>query len=355
MEHLVQLVGPQRAVEFLGIRLVGINAENGKKLLLTILFIALILLLSTLLRRLAHWLLYGRGYARTVFWTRQAISLTTALLLLLGLASLWFDDPTRLATALGLVTAGLAFALQKVVTAVAGYVVILRGKTFNVGDRITMGGVRGDVIGLGFIQTTIMEMGQPPPVQDAAPAMWVQSRQYTGRVVTVSNARIFDEPVYNYTHDFPYIWEELTLPIAYAADRAQAERILQEVAERHTVALSALSQEALQEMQRRYFVQPAEMRPKVYIRLTDNWLELTVRFVAETHGVRDLKDRMSRDILHALDQADMGVASATFEIVGLPPLRVQSNGYDGALHAAVPSATQVHHDVRRDHDARDAS
>ena len=123
------------------------------------------------------------------------------VLLLLGLASIWFDDPTRLTTALGLVTAGLAFALQRVVTALAGYVLILRGKTFNVGDRIVMGGVRGDVIALGFIQTTIMEMGQPPPVQNADPAMWVQGRQYTGRIVTVSNAKMFDEPVFNYTRE----------------------------------------------------------------------------------------------------------------------------------------------------------
>ncbi len=67
-------------------------------------------------------------------------------------------------------TAGLAFALQKVITALAGYLVILRGDTFNVGDRITMGGVRGDVIALGFVRTTIMEMGQPPAVQPAEPA-----------------------------------------------------------------------------------------------------------------------------------------------------------------------------------------
>ena len=121
------------------------------------------------------------------------------MLLSLGLVSVWFDDPTRLATALGLVTAGLAFALQRVITALAGYIVILRGKTFNVGDRITMGGVRGDVIALGFIQTTIMEMGQPPAVQNADPAMWVRARQYTGRVVTVTNDKIFTEPVYNYS------------------------------------------------------------------------------------------------------------------------------------------------------------
>ncbi len=86
-----------------------------------------------------------------------------AAMFIIGLASIWFESPARLTTALGLVSAGLAFALQRVVTAFAGYIIILRGRLFTVGDRITMGGVRGDVIHLGFMQTTIMEMGQPPP------------------------------------------------------------------------------------------------------------------------------------------------------------------------------------------------
>jgi small-conductance mechanosensitive channel len=242
---------------------------------------------------------------------------------MLGVVSIWFDDPVRLATALGLVTAGLAFALQRVVTAVAGYVVILRGKTFNVGDRISMGGVRGDVIALGFIQTTIMEMGQPPAVQSADPAMWVHSRQYTGRVVTVSNATIFTEPVYNYTREFPYIWEEMAIPISYQADRGRAERILLDVAVRHAVRVGDLSGEAVEEVRRRYFLRIGDLGPKVYYRLTDNWLELTVRFLAQAYGVRELKDVMSRDLLQALDEADIGIASATFEVVGLPTVRVQ--------------------------------
>jgi len=323
VDNFFRLVGPEQAVELFGVRLVGINAENLTKLVFTLIFIAVVLLLGHLARGIASRVLLASGREQAQFWTRQAIKLSTAVLMILGLLSIWFEDPTRLATALGLVTAGLAFALQKVVTAVAGYFVILRGKTFNVGDRIVMGGVRGDVIALGFIQTTIMEMGQPPPVQGAAPAMWVQSREYTGRIVTVSNAKIFDEPVYNYSRDFPYLWEELSLPITYSSDRSRAEDILLEVAERHTVPITELGQEALEEMQRRYVVKATEMQPKVYYRLTDNWLELTVRFMAKDHGIRGLKGAMSRDLLKALDDAGIGMASATFEIVGLPPLRIE--------------------------------
>src|SRR4051794_37653387 len=268
MGHWVRLVGDERAVEVFGVRLVGVTAENGTKVLLTLALIVALLLFGRLLRGLASLVLRVRENVRLAFWARQGIRLTVAVILVLGVLSVWFDDPTRLTTALGLVTAGLAFALQKVVTAVAGYLVILRGKTFNVGDRITMGGVRGDVISLGFIQTTIMEMGQPPAVEpNTDPAMWVRSRQYTGRVVTVSNDKLFDEPVYNYTRDFPYIWEEMSLPIAFTADAERVERILLEAAARHSVAVAEMSEEALAEMERRYVIKRAEIEPKVYYRL----------------------------------------------------------------------------------------
>lgn len=135
----------------------------------------------------------------------QGTNIATLLLFVLGFLSIRFDDPTRLATGIGLVSAGVAFALQQGITAIAGYIVILRGEVFTVGDRIALGGVRGDVIGIRLAQTTITEMGQPPAVQSADPAMWVRSRQYTGRIVNVSNAQIFSQPVDNYSREFPYI------------------------------------------------------------------------------------------------------------------------------------------------------
>jgi hypothetical protein len=91
----VELVGPERALQIFGVKLVGVTAETGRKILLSVLAV-------------------------------------------------------------------LAIALQRVVTAFAAYFVILRGRLFRVGDRLVMGGVCGDVIALGFIRTTIMELGEPP-------------------------------------------------------------------------------------------------------------------------------------------------------------------------------------------------
>ena len=77
-----------------------------------------------------------------------------------------------------------------------------------------------------------MEMGQPPAVQMADPDMWVRARQYTEHIVTITNDKIFDMPVYNYSWEFPYLWEEMQVMIKFSADRMLAEQILLEVAKR---------------------------------------------------------------------------------------------------------------------------
>ena len=340
---LAQTRPSSEPLELFGTRLIGITPENGRKLLITVCFVVGLLLFQWLLKWVANLFLRGYRSKRVIFWVRQGISALLSILILITILSIWFNSPDRLTTFMGLVTAGVAFALQTPITAIAGYLVILRGKTFGVGDRITMGGVRGDVIALGFIQTTIMEMGQPPDVQSDDPGMWVQARQYTGRIVTISNSKIFDEPVYNYTREFPYIWEEMRLPVSYKDDRGRAEQILLQAAQRHTVQVRDLSKEVLDELGRRYFLPPSDLEPKVYWRLTDNWLEMTVRFIAPAHGVRDLKSAMSREIIQALDEAKIGIASSTYDVVGMPPIRVQfekQNGDSAPMQYSQPQHTE---------------
>lgn len=305
-------------MRFFGVRLIGFTQENLHKLLLTLLFVGGIVLFRAAMLWLVRIALREHKNQRVMFWTRQASGLLATVLAVLAVLSIWFDDPSRMALPFGMVTAGLAFALQKVITSFAGYLVILRGKTFGVGDRIAMGGVRGDVIRLGFFQTTIMEMGQPSSVQQAAPAVWVNARQYTGRIVTVTNDKVFAEPVYNYTREFPFIWEEVVVPVKYGADRARAEEILLRRAEEATRELREVSERERAAMSEEYYVDLKELDPRVFLRLTDNWVELAVRFVARAHGVRDLKDKISRAVLADFEQENIEIASATFEVVGFP-------------------------------------
>jgi small-conductance mechanosensitive channel len=260
---------------------------------------------------------------RIAFWIRQGSSLAALVAIVIALLAIWFNDSSRLTTITGFATAGVAIAAQRAVTAFAGYLIIMRGRTFTIGDRIKMGGVHGDVISLGFLQTRILEMGQPPVVgEQDPPGMWVGARQYTGRIVTITNDRIFDEPVYNFTRELPFIWEEIAIPIPHHSDRAAAERILLDAARAETTGHLAGSRQARARFEAKFGARLDREDPHVYWRVTDNWLELTVRFVVPDHGIREIKDAMSRRILAEFERAHIDIASTTFGLVELPAVRI---------------------------------
>jgi len=324
---LIQGSAAEHPLHVGGVTLVGVNRDTLTKLLITLALIIVVALLSRGARALMRAVLRGSSHERGYFWGRQAIRILGTMILVFAIISIWFDDPARLATAVGLISAGIAIALQRVITAFAAYLIILRGRIFNVGDRITIGGVRGDVVALDFMQTTVMEMGQAPDEQGDAPSMWVHGRQYTGRLVRVTNDKLFDTPIYNFTREFQFVWEEMRIPISYKDDRGAAEQILLDVANRHTAQKVEEASVAFAKLRERYrTVRDDELRPQVFYRLTDNWVELSLRFVVDADRARGVKDAMSREILSALEAKKIGIASATFEILSLPPLRISQVG-----------------------------
>jgi len=224
----------------------------------------------------------------------------------------------------GLITAALAIASQKLVTSFASYLLIRRKRIFSIGDRIKIGALRGDVLSIGFLHTRLLEIGQPNDVNEQEePGMWVRARQFSGRVITVTNDKVFDDAVYNLTYEFPFLWEEIHVPVPYGADHARAEHILLDAAIEATREIADAARPAIRAFNEKYHVAMEQPDPHVYWRTTDNWLELTVRFVVPERGVRDIKDRMSRQIVREFASAHIEVASATIEVTGVPPLKLE--------------------------------
>ncbi len=114
----------------------------------------------------------------------------------------------------------------------------------------------------------------------------------------------------------------MTIPITCKADRGRAGRILPEAACRHGKDPEAMAADAKTDLQRRFSIEQIDFEPRVFFRITDNWLELTVRFIVGTHSIRIAKDAMSRFIIDELDPAGIGIASTTYDVVGFPPLEV---------------------------------
>jgi len=80
-----------------------------------------------------------------------------------------------------------------------------------------------------------------------------------------------------------------------------------------------------------------DLEPRVYVRLTDNWIELSIRFLARPSGVREMKDRIFRRLLSAFGEEGISIASATFEVVGMAPVRLEG----GAPEEGEPSPHEM--------------
>ncbi len=242
----------------------------------------------------------SRYYARK--FARYAVGALT----LVVLAVVWRAFAGRLGVVFGLAAAGVAFAMQEVIGALAGWLNILSGGIFRVGDRIQMAGVRGDVIDITPLRTKVMEIGS------AEDTTWVKGRQYTGRIVAISNKATFTEPVFNYSSSFEFIWEELTLPVPYDADWRQAEDILRDEVDRASASEGARA--AIDAMMSRYPIARTEVEPRVFVRATDNWNELSARFIVPVRSARLVKDRLTRRVLDRFSSAGIRIASQTSEV-----------------------------------------
>lgn len=111
------------------------------------------------------------------------------------LVTIVFSDKLGgLTVAFGVAGAGIAFALQEVIASFAGWLAIMFGGFYKSGDRVQLGGIKGDVMDIGVLRTTIMETGQ-----------WVDGDLYNGRIVLIANSFVFKEPVFNYSGDFPFL------------------------------------------------------------------------------------------------------------------------------------------------------
>src|SRR3954467_8185206 len=303
--------------------------STAHRVAVTAFAVVVVLVVGSLLRVLSRGVLRHRGADKPRFWAEQAISLATLVAIVLVVAAVWADDFSNLGGMLGVLGAGVAVALQRVITSFAGYLIILRGNVFTVGDRITIAGVRGDVVALGFMQTMVLEMGQSPPEQAAEPAMWVRGRQYTGRIVRVTNDKIFDSPVYNYTREFPYVWDEIMIPIHHRADRKRAEEILHGAAIERTRDVVAEARPYIARLRENYYVKgEIELEPRVYMTVTDNWLEMSLRFLSREPGVRVLKHSLYRDILTEFERAGITIASSTSEVSVVGPVEVRNRSED---------------------------
>lgn len=256
------------------------------------------------------------------YYARKLVALSGYFIALVGLTVIFKDRLGGLTVAIGVAGAGIAFALQEVIGSVAGWIAISFGGFYRPGDRVQVGGIKGDVIDVGILRTTLMELGE-----------WVDSDLYSGRIVRIANSFVFKEPVFNYSGDFPFLWDELRLPVRYGSDHRLVRRILETIgAEVASDVLTDAVRQAWAEMLQKYLLEHARIDHQVTLVLTDNWMEFTLRYVVDVKKRRLIKDQIYTRILEEFERFSprVSLSSTTMEVVALPPLEVRlNNPYSG--------------------------
>ncbi len=255
----------------------------------------------------------------TRYRVRKFITFMSYILVVLLFSVIFSDRLGGLTVAMGVAGAGIAFALQEVIGSIAGWFAITFANFFSTGDRVQLGGIKGDVIDISFLRTTIMEIGE-----------WVKGDLYTGRVVRVANSFVFKEPVFNYSGDFPFLWDEITVPVKYGSDHNAAREILNKIADEVVGDFSKKAVEAWEEMLTKYLLEDAGVEPMVTVVANDNWMEFTVRYVVNFKARRKTKDQLFTRILDEFEKTDgkVAFASATFQLVEAPTFDVRLSGFD---------------------------
>ena len=223
--------------------------------------------------------------------SRLVVWLVIAFFVLTILFQNWYTA----VVSFGLISLILGFALQTPITSFIGWVYILMREPYRVGDRIRIGTATGDVIDVGYLDTTLWEFGGD----------YLSTEHPSGRVIKFPNSSVLNTPVYNYTWAlFPYIWNEIKFNVAYNCDLDFVARTMQEVAEQEVGEAMMKQVRVFRELLAHTPVNQLEVqeRPVVMFRVAENsWLEVIVRYLVHPKEAGRVKSRLIRDLLTRLN------------------------------------------------------
>src|SRR5215469_391072 len=271
----------RRRAEFHGliIRLIGLGAS------LLLIFVASL-----------AWRWLTDRYVTDIRRRGQVMAARRFVLVVLVIAVLlinFSDEIGSAATVLGFAAAGVAVALQNVILSIAGYFFLIGRFGIKVGDRVQIGGVTGDVIDIGLVKLSLMELGGTGT-----------HREPTGRVVVFSNAIVF-QPSGNFFKQAPgtsFVWNEVRLTLAPDVDYRLAEKRLLDAVDEVFARYRDRVMRDYRHLERDLNVMLETPKPQSRLQLSQAGLEIVIRYPAETYSAPQITDEISRRLLDAINR-----------------------------------------------------
>ena len=233
----------------------------------------------------------------TRFTLQRIMHLVVALAIAVIAISIIFVNWYAAVAALGVGSIIIGLAVQTPMKSFIAWIYILVRQPFRVGDRIQIGEATGDVIDVGYLDTTLWEFG----------GKYISGDHPSGRLIKFPNEKVLDEIIYNYSWPlFPYIWNEIKFQVAYQSDlkfvaetmqRIVTEELGKEMMERVSVYRGLLARTPVDELEVRE-------HPRVIFRVDEvTWIDAIVRYLVAPREAGPIKSRLIPKLLAALNAA----------------------------------------------------
>src|SRR5438552_565049 len=259
--------------------------------------VALITVVLTVARAISF---YGIGRiedASTRFTLQRIERLAVALAVAVIVVSIIFVNWYTAVAALGVGSTIIGLAVQTPMKSFIAWIYILVRQPFRVGDRIQIGDATGDVIDVGYLDTTLWAFG----------GKYISGDHPSGRLIKLPNEKVLDELIYNYSCPlFPYIWNEVKFQVAYNADLEFIAKTMQKITEEELGREMIERVETYRDLLARTPVDELEVHehPRVIFRVGENtWLEAIVRYLVAPREAGRVKTRLIKKLLAALNTA----------------------------------------------------
>ncbi len=221
---------------------------------------------------------------------------------------IWVTDTSSLIVSYGIIGAALAFALQDIFKNFVGGILVMVSGIYRVGDRISIVEKYGDVMDIGVLNTTLMEIRG-----------WVSGDQPSGRLLMIPNGIVINNPLYNYTRDHSFIWDEISIPLTYTSDWRLAKDLILGIVKKETASMTKQAEAEIDRIGEKYYLPKKVVDPSAYISLTDNWIMLEVRYVTDVRTRRLFRTHLSELIMEAIEKEDRITISSTTVTVTTTP------------------------------------
>lgn len=291
---------------------IRMTPEIYRKLILSVLIFVILYIIkkiaSSIVTRTA-------SDVKSAYYRRHTVLYIYGVLLVLSISAVWIEGLSSLTTLIGLTSAGLAIAMSDTIANIAGWFFIIWRKPFDIGDRIEIGKVKGDIIDIRLFQFSMVEVGN-----------WVDADQSTGRVIHVPNSKVLREDMANYQIGFDYVWHEIPVLVTFESNWKKAKEILKKIAHDKAEHLSEGAEQQVRRAAMKYMIYFKKLTPIVYTTVKDSGVMLTIRYIVRPRSRRGAEEQIWEAILDEFAlHNDIDLAYPTRRFYQLGENRISEN------------------------------